>query len=227
MKLQRIGIAALLLVGFVLMELIVGTTVGFSVKVVNDKALVEGGSNPALLIWAAVSIPVLARTWIREMPCEVVGVPSWKRRFAAVVIDFFVATAVMAPFLGLVPLAIEASRTGTLVWAFERHYTVASDWYVVIPLTVIGMLALMLYFALPIVRDRQTIGCFLLRLKVTPGKSVLGGRFALPQALRRVVLAFIGLCSGPFIWLLGRGEDGTTWYDRMTNCRVDLIRYTE
>jgi hypothetical protein len=225
MKLERLGVAVLLFVGFACMELTGGKAVGLFVQTVNDKSLVQGGSSPALLVWAAIAIPLLAVVIFREMAYEVVGVPSWTRRFVAFVIDFFIAMATTAPFFALVPLVVEAFRTGMFAWSFERTYTVTSDWYLAIPLSLVLMSLLVLYFAVPVTKGRQTVGCYLLRLKVVPGESELGGRFGLSQALRRVVLAFIGLCSWPLIWLLGRGKDGTTWYDRLTNCRVTLVRY--
>ena len=157
---------------------------------------------------------------------EVVGIPSWKRRFAAFLIDFYVVMMTMTPFVALIPLAAEALRTGQFAWAFERKYTVDSDFYIAIPLVLVMMGLLAVYFAWPIGKGRQTVGCYLLRLKVTPDDASRG-HFGLSRGLRRVFLGFIGLGSWPFIWLLGRGKDGSTWYDRSTNCRVNLVRYTK
>jgi hypothetical protein len=82
-----------------------------------------------------------------------------------------------------------------------------------------------LYFALPIVANgTQTLGCYLLRLKVTPSEQ-LDKRYGLAEGFKRVALGFIGLCTWPFMWALGRGKDGSTWYDRATGFRVKLIRY--
>jgi len=82
---------------------------------------------------------------------------------------------------------------------------------------------LALYYAWPVARGRQTVGCFLLGLKVAPAAT----RKTPPDlalGLRRVVLAFAGLCSWPVLFIL-RGADGTTWYDRLTDTRVELVRY--
>lgn len=224
MKRQRLGIALLLVAGALLTEFSGVRSVGFSVKMVNQDALVQGGSSPWLILWAIVAIPFFAFAMTRDISTETVGVPSWKRRFAAFVIDFYVAMMAMTPFAALIPLAAEAHRTGRFAWYFQRTYTVNSDFIIAIPLAFVMMGLLAVYFAWPIVNARQTIGCYLLGLKVAPVEST-PRRFGMPRGLRRVFLGFIGLCSWPFIWLLGRGKDGSTWYDRSTNCRVHLVRY--
>ncbi len=48
---------------------------------------------------------------------------------------------------------------------------VPSDWIIAISLFFVMLTLLMLYFALPIAKDRQTIGDYLMRLKVVPDQS--------------------------------------------------------
>jgi uncharacterized RDD family membrane protein YckC len=222
---RRVDIALLLLVGFCLAEFTGMKSIGFSVSDFGDNALVQGGSHPALLIWDAVAIPLLAFAMTRETSYDIVGASSWTRRFFAFLVDFFVVMMTLAPVIVLIPLAAEGFRTGRFAWYFERKYIVASDRAIAIPLTLSLMMLMALYFALPIVRSKQTVGCYLLAVKVVPDTSD-GRRFGLTDGLKRVALGFIGLCSWPFMWLLRRGGDGSTWYDRWTRCRVTLVRYT-
>lgn len=225
MNQRRISIALLLLLGFCLAEFTGVKSIGFSVSGAGDNALVQSGSHPVLLMWDAVAIPLLVSVMTREMSCEIAGVPSWTRRFLAFLVDFFVVMVTLAPVTALIPLAAEGFRTGRFSWYFERKYMVASDEGIAIPLTLSLMMLMALYFALPIVKSKQTVGCYLLAVKVVPDTSG-GRRFGLSDGLKRVALGFIGLCSWPFMWLLGRGDDGSTWYDRRTRCRVDLVHYT-
>lgn len=222
---RRISIALLLSVGLCLAEFTGVKAVGFSVSGAGDNALVQGGSHPVLLIWDAVAIPLLASVMTREASYEIAGIPSWTRRFLAFMVDFLVVMMTLAPPMALIPLAAEAFRTGRFSWYFERRYMVTSDQGIAIPLTLSLMMLMALYFALPIVKSKQTVGCYLLAVKVVPDTSG-GRRFGLSDGLKRVTLGFIGLCSWPFLWLLRRGDDGSTWYDRWTRCRVILVHYT-
>jgi uncharacterized RDD family membrane protein YckC len=224
MKCLRATVALLVAGELVLTHFAGASSIGFDVHGEYDSSLVRGGSDPALLLWAAVSIPFFVYVMSCDLRTETIGYASWARRFAAFIIDFYVAMISVAPFLALVPLTAEAFRTGKFSWFFERKYTVPSDWYLGVPLVLFMMALVAAYFAAPLARGRQTVGCYLLGLKVvaTPTRSE---PISFSHGLRRVFLGFVGLCTWPFMWLLGRGQDGSTWYDRSTGSRVFRIRY--
>lgn len=158
-RLRRPGVAAVVAAGLAASWLSGAKHVGFSVAQRSQDALVEAGSDPWLLLWAGIAIPLFVYVLQRDVPSAPAGIPSWKRRFAAFFVDFYVALGATAPFLALIPLAVEAARTGTFAWSFERRYTVDSDWYLGIPLVLVAMAILALYFAWPVATNRQTIGC--------------------------------------------------------------------
>ena len=121
----------------------------------------------------------------------------------------------------LAPLWLEASRTGHFAWHFQRNYAVPTD-DVVSTLFTFGILVLIfLYFALPLTRGRQTVGCFIMKIRVTPPFGD-GGRFTFRSALQRTWYELIGLGD-----LLKRKWDqdgqGRTSHDIRTNCAVVLI----
>jgi RDD family protein len=224
MVLRRSGIGAFLAAGLAVSWLTDSKQIGFSVNQVDNDVLVQAGSDPWLLVWAAIAIPLFIYVLRRDFPYEPAGIPSWKRRFAAFFLDFYVALTSTAPFAALIPLAAEAVRTGSFAWSFKRRYTVDADWYLVVPMVLAEMALVALYFAWPVARNRQTVGCYLLRLRVVPAESSRARR-SLALGFRRVTLGFIGLCTWPVMWLFGRGDDGSTWYDRATNSRVELVNY--
>ena len=134
---------------------------GFSVNAV----LVQAGLDPWVLVWAAIAIPLTVELLKRDVPCEAAGIPSWARRFAAFLVDFYVAVFLSAPVCTLLPLAVEAARTGTFTWSFGRRDTVATDLSLA-TLVVLGELVFMaLYFAWPVARNRQSVGGYLLALQ--------------------------------------------------------------
>jgi hypothetical protein len=80
---------------------------------------------------------------------------------------------------------------------------------------------MVLYFAFPLTRGRQTVRYFIVGLKVAPpfGNE---GRFTFKASLLRTFYAFVGLAS-----VLTRNWDrdgqGRTWYDRKTDCTVCIV----
>ena len=85
------------------------------------------------------------------------------RRASAFVIDFWFAIFTLGALFGLIDVSLEAVRTGTFVWHFHRDYSVASDGASLI-LVFIGLAAFVAYFLLPLMRRRQTLGCWIFKL---------------------------------------------------------------
>jgi uncharacterized RDD family membrane protein YckC len=225
MKGLRAAVIVLVASGFVLAYFPTGgKPIGFEVHSANENTIVYGGSDPFALLWAAVAIPIVIYVVRRDLRSETLGPASWTRRLVAFLVDFCVAMLSIAPVVALIPLAAEALRTGRASWFFERKYAVPSDWLLGVPIVLFSMALVASYFAVPISRRTQTVGCYLLGLKVVSTKPA-DAPIGLSRGLRRVFLGFIGLCSWPFMWLLGRGEDGSTWYDRSTEFRVTRVRY--
>jgi RDD family protein len=194
--------------------------VGDSMVWKNGETSISAGSHPAMLLWSAIAIALFTLLMVKE-PNEVVeGVPTYKRRIFAFVIDFWFSLLTLSAIGALLPLSLEAARTGHFAWYFQRNYSVGTDGLsaVSIPLT---MALMILYFAFPLTRGRQTVGCFIMRLRVAPPFGD-HGRFTFRAALRRAFYAFFGLCS-----ILTRKWDrdgqGRTWYDRETDCTVVLV----
>jgi hypothetical protein len=186
----------------------------------NGETSISAGSHPAMLLWSAIAIALFILLMVKEPNAVVEGVPTRKRRSFAFVIDFWFSLLTLSAVGALLPLSLEAVRTGHFAWHFQRNYSVNADGLsaVWIPLF---MALMVLYFAFPLTRGRQTVGCFVMRLRVTPPFGDQGC-FTLRAALGRTFYAFFGLCS-----MLTRNWDrdgqGRTWYDRETDCTVVLV----
>jgi len=199
-----------------------GGEVGFSSHWQGGSGYVAAGSHPVLLAWSVGGIglfAVLLKLEAKESPD---GIPSGWRRFGAFLIDFWFSIAILAPFGGLVPLLIEAKRTGQFSWHFVRDYSVPND-EILIPLVLITLALMFLYFAWPLTRGKQTVGSFIVRIRTTPPYGDRGA-FTLREAIRRIWFEIKGLT---LLWGAKSGRDGQgrTWYDRKTNCSVILIKY--
>jgi len=197
--------------------------VGYTAHSKNGAVYVSAGSHPAFLVWSAIGLALFLLLMRMKAEETFDGVPSLKRRFLAFVVDFLFSLTIVTSFGGMLPLWVEGVRTGHFSWHFARDYSLQSDELFIFPGVLLSMRLMLLYFVWPLMKGRQTIGCFILRLRITPPFGDRGA-FTFREAFRRTWYEFKGLCS-----LLRirepRDSDGRTWYDKETNCTVVLIRY--
>jgi uncharacterized RDD family membrane protein YckC len=213
---------SLILVGlsFVILHFFDIAQVGDSMQWKNGNTSVSAGSHPAVLIWAVCAVALFIVLMVRKPGAVTEGVPPRKRRVLAFLIDFWFSLSVVSSVGALIPLWLEARRTNHFVWHFQRDYPADTDGVAAL-LSLLSMALMVLYFAFPLTRGRQTIGYFIVGLKVAPpfGND---GSFTLKAALIRIYYAFIGLTS-----VLSRNWDrdgqGRTWYDRKTYSTVVTI----
>lgn len=215
-------LASLVLVGliFVVMHYSGTREVGESTELVNGRVAVSAGSSPAVLLWSAAAIALFILLMVRRPGSIVEGAPTILRRVLAFVIDCVFSLCAVSSISALLPLWLEAARTGHFAWYFQRNYAVSTDRLAAIslPLTVALMI---LYFTFPLTQGRQSVGCFVTGIRVMPpfGND---GSFTFRAAAVRTVYALIGL----FLLMTldwDRDEQGRTWYDRKTGCTVVLV----
>jgi uncharacterized RDD family membrane protein YckC len=198
--------------------------VGFSMTTTNGKSQVSAGSHPIMVIWFGLSIVLYVALMVANEAAVTLGTASMKRRIVAFFVDFWFSLLGLSAIGALLPLCLEAIRTGHFSWTFERGYTENTDVLLGFPLVLVTMGLMFLYFVIPLTKGKQTVGCLLMGIKVTPpfGDE---GQFTFPQAVRRTWFEFQGMCALPFNLKDGRDSDGRTWYDIETNCRVVLVKY--
>jgi uncharacterized RDD family membrane protein YckC len=210
----------LMALSFVIMHFVGIGQVGDSMRWKNGNASISAGSHPAVLIWAAAAIAVFVLLMLKRPSRVAEGIPSFKRRVLAFLIDFWLSLMVVSSVGALIPLSLEAMRTGHFAWQFQRNYSANTDGLAALA-SLIFMALMVAYFAFPLTRGRQTVGDFIAGLKVTPSFGD-AGRFTFKAALVRTFYAFWGACS-VFTRSWDRDEEGRTWWDRQTNCTVVLV----
>jgi uncharacterized RDD family membrane protein YckC len=114
---------------------------------------------------------------------------------------------------------VEARRVGHFEWSFTRDYMVSTD-SIIRPLALLGLIELFLYVVYPLTRGKQTIGQYVMRVKVLPPFGT-EGRFTWNAAVKRVWYSFLGFCK----WRFELDHNGQTWCDRETGCTVSLVEY--
>jgi hypothetical protein len=118
------------------------------------------------------------------------GVPTRTRRFAAVFIDLFTLSICSSALFSLIPLLIESRNVSGFSWSFERDYARATD-FIMPVLVLLEFFLAWQYFAYAIMRQRQTLGCYLTRVVISSGASM-----SWLEGLRRAFLELKGL----FLW---------------------------
>jgi len=212
---------ALVGLSFVAIQVFDVGQVGASMEWKDGKATVSAGSSPFILVWDVTAILLYLTLMLRNANTEVSGIPTRARRIAAFSIDFWFSLLTLSGIGALVPLWLEAARTGHFSWHFQRDYTVSTDGGFALPSVFIFLGLMVLYFVFPLTRGKQTVGCFIMRIKVTPPFGD-DGCFTFRSALKRTYYEFSGLATF-FTRNWDRDGHGRTWYDIQTNCAVVLI----
>jgi hypothetical protein len=224
MKIPRIAVAGFLTLGLVGPYIVPIHKIGFSYREENGVVSVDCGTHPAGILWSVVAIFLYFALLKQSRRVEIIGNAGMGRRAAAMLIDFFFVVIATSSIDSLIPLVIEARRTGHFAWYFQRDYAVSTDSSILTPLVFVVLIEFFFYFVIPLTRGKQTVGDYLMRIRVAPPFGY-EGRFTMREACRRVFYAFMGLSLWPYTLAKGAKMDGRTWYDRVTNCEVILVKY--
>jgi hypothetical protein len=219
-KILRLVSAILVGLSLVLTQFFHVGLIGDSMKWKNGNTSISAGTHPAVLLWAVIAVGLFAVLMVRKPGPAAEGVPTSRRRILAFLIDFQFSLCVTASIGALAPLLLEAMRTGHFAWYFHRSYAVKTDALAAVA-SFVFMALMFFYFAFPLTRGRQTVGYFILRLKLAPPFGT-EGRFTMKAAFIRAYYAFTGGISY-FARNWDRDGQGRTWYDRKTNAVVLFV----
>src|SRR5579862_7454604 len=224
MRIGRLIIGLAIVGSFVCMTYLNGGRVGFSYMHSGDKTMVSVATHPVLLAWAAAAIScywILMRT---ETHSDRTGHVGLTRRFIAYILDCYLVVFACSSILSLIPLYLEAKRTGHFAWSFERDYAVRTDYYTTFLLSLAALFGLFLYYTYPLLKGKQTVGSFIVRTRARPA-SRSEGNATFWLVCKRIFYAGLGLALWPYtLWRYLDGN-GRTWYDRASNWDVTLVNY--
>jgi len=206
-------VVGIMAIAAILLAYLLGGGAGTSISYQNGVGTYEVSSSglsllASLLIFATYSIALEPA----KSASTIAPAASGTRRAAAWFIDFFLALTALTSVLALIPLTLEAVRTGTFVWQFRRSDTSTSD--VLVTLLVVGLsfIGMGFYWAIPVLRGAQTVGQCILAIRVVPAMPT-------PFSPARVWLRGVVQPFAPFLWL-AKLVSGKYWHDEFANTRV-------
>ena len=187
---------------------------GFRTYSANGVQHIAASTSPLALVLFIVGVLCFCAVMRKEVRVTESQVASLWRRYVALLIDWWFCIFTLATLSATVPLILEARRTGTFLWSFDRKYAVSSDWAgeALFFFTFVGIAA---YFVLPLANRRQTLGCWVLRIAtVNLDGSVV--RVPLRIAFQRAYSEFTELFSPFSLWriLSGKAPQEGTKHDR-------------
>jgi|SRR5438477_7290992 len=205
-----------LLSSFVWFYWLQGNPIGFSSQTKNGLTHDVARSSPVVVALSVMGILLFIFLMTRTVRIETLQTSSLRRRFLAFFLDCWFLMLTVIGASSLFHVLLDAQRSGTFRWSYERISGDASAADTVVIL--INLAVMFLYFVIPLARRRQTVGQWVLGLVTISGD---GNLIHLPFsiALWRTFVEFRGLIS-PWRLLKETDAQGRTWYDRETGLTV-------
>ncbi len=187
--------------------------IGVSAQWTNDRYSYSGGTTP-WAIASALLITVLYLLLMYASPSATgLPLPGVFRRFVAFWVDFVLGMIAIAPVLGILPLVREWRRTGIFAWTFVRTTPAPGDTLQATVGVLCCSVALVCYFALPLIRSKPSPGACILGYQVIPAD---GTTIGLRTAVLRTLLGFIAVCAPYLAPFVSRDrKSGQFWLDKI------------
>jgi len=146
------------------------------------------------------------------------SLPGVFRRFVVFWLDFILAMMLVAPILGLIPLFAEWRRTQVFEWNFERTAPASGDKLVIAAVTLLGFVALVFYYAFPLIRRRPSPGSCIAGYQIVADD---GRPIDLRKAVLRTLLGLVAACAAYVAPFVARDrKQGKFWLDRVFQTRA-------
>jgi len=197
------------------------TSIGVWARWSNDRYLFGGGTRPWALAFAALVIGLYLLLMYGAPSSVGKPMPGVVRRFVAFWLDFFLGMLAVAPIFGLLPTLTEWRRTGGFQWVFERPNPAPGDALLIAAQVLVVCVALVFYYAFPLVRSRPSPGTCIVGYQVVADDGV---KLTLQTALLRTLIGVVALLFAYFAPFVGRDKtNGKFWLDKAFGTRAVML----
>jgi hypothetical protein len=195
-------------------------TLGLATQWEDGNYRFSGGTRPEALVLAGLIVALYIALMKAKRVKPYAPLPGAIRRFFAFWIDFLLAMMSISPIVGILPVIVEWRRTGAVQWTIERNAPMPGDSLQTIIGLLVTMAVLLMYYVVPLLRERPSPGACILGYVVIPDEGV---DLSLRDALLRTSLGFVALASCYLIPFVGRDKKkGKIWPDKVFNTRAML-----
>jgi uncharacterized RDD family membrane protein YckC len=192
--------------------------IGLSAQSIDGGYRFSGGTHPLALAFAALMMTAYLLLINAKQPETGNPVSGIFLRFVAFWLDFFIALAIIAPVLGVIPTVAEWRRTGVFQWTFERTVSARGD---ALQASLLGSAmvgALLVYYAIPLFRSRPSPGACIVGYRIVPDD---GTTISFKWAILRSALGFVAVCAAFVAPFIGRDrQQGKFWRDKVFSTRA-------
>jgi uncharacterized RDD family membrane protein YckC len=191
---------------------------GASAEWTNGRYRFAGGTTPWALAYALLVIGLYILLMYAPPSDQGPTLPGVFRRFVAFWLDFTLAMFALAPILGILPAITEWRRTGVFAWNFERTTPAPSDTLVAAIILAFCSIALVLYYALPLIRRKPSPGSSIVGYQIIPDE---GTTLTFRTAVLRTLLGFIAVWGAYLAPFVERDrKEGKFWLDKVFGTRA-------
>jgi len=192
--------------------------VGFSVEWANGAYRAAGGTDARLLLIALVLFLGYWSLLAADPPRTGKCVGGIFRRLIAFWIDLFLAVFTVSPIVGIVPTLSEWSQTGVFQWTFERAIFAKRDAVEALILIPVVFAAVIIYFAVPLLRSRPTLGACIMGYQIITDEEV---DIDFSAAVLRTILGLVAACAWFITPFVSRDRKrGKIWLDKIFRTRA-------
>lgn len=210
-----VGILILLVVGA---NFIGPTSLGVSATWENGDYHFSAGTQPWAIAFSIVIFGLYLWLVLDEPATLGKPLPGVFRRLVAFWIDFMLAMLAIAPIVGILPTLTEWKRTGVFAWSFERTTPASGDGLLTVVTVGATFLALLFFFAWPLLRNRPSPGACVLGYQIVPEDGTV---MTLRIAVLRTLLGFVAAAACYLAPFVGRDrEKGKFWLDQVFATRA-------
>jgi hypothetical protein len=186
---------------------------GASAQWSNGNYRFGGGTHPLALLLATAIVGLYLLLMFSPLPTFGAPLPGVFRRFVALWLDFILAMLVIGPIMGVLPVLTEWKHTGRFHWNFERTTYAPGDGWLISTVILFCFIALVPYYAFPLLRGRPSPGACITGYQIVPDK---GATITAKVAILRTLLGFMALSAWPLAPFIARDrKQGTFWIDRV------------
>ncbi|HLY98751.1 MAG TPA: RDD family protein [Candidatus Angelobacter sp.] len=197
-------------------------TIGLEQEWSGNNYRFTGGTHPWALSFSALLFLLYCGLMYAEPALAQKPLAGAVRRFAAFFLDFLLGGLMIFPVSGLIVTLWEWKRTGVFEWLIERTEPARGDAFLFGFSFICSIAALVVYFTVPLLRQRPSPGACMLGYQVVSDE---GTALTPVHAIVRTLFAFLAMGAWFITLFVFRNrKKGKLWFDYVFHTRAVTLQ---